>query len=78
MLVFLDGQNYLLRLERDLRDPAGRKPVRLAVRPDHPRYIETVGNSLKDLAAYLIFHQELLLLPRRTPSLPEKVQRRPE
>src|SRR5215212_11531562 len=56
VLVLADGDDDLLRLEGDLRDPAGGEPVGLAVGPHDARDVETVRNSLQDLTAHLLFH----------------------
>jgi hypothetical protein len=59
MLVLANGD--LLRLERDLRDPAGGEPVGLAVRANGAGDVEAVGDGLEDLTSRLLLHALLLL-----------------
>src|ERR671920_1920712 len=62
VLVLANGDDDLLRLEGDLRDPAGGEPVGLAVRAHDTGDVKAVGDGLEDLTACLFFHA---LLPLR-------------
>ena len=69
VLIFADCDDDLLRLEGDLRDPAGSEPVDLAVRANDAGDVEAVGDGLEDLTARLIIHA-LLPLCRNLRSVP--------
>ena len=69
VLIFADCDDDLLRLEGDLRDPAGSEPVELAVRANDAGDVEAVGDGLEDLTARLIIHA-LLPLCRNLRSVP--------
>jgi hypothetical protein len=69
VLVLADGDDDLLRLEGDLRDPAGGEPVDLAVRAHNAGDVEAVGDGLEDLTACLIIYA-LLPLCRNLRSAP--------
>src|SRR5215211_3552402 len=65
VLVLTDGDHDLLRLEGDLRDPAGGEPIGLAVRAYDAGNVEAVRDGLEDLTAHLLVHS---LLPLRNSS----------
>src|SRR5215218_240847 len=63
--VLTDGDDDLLRLEGDLRDPAGGEPVGLAIRAHDAGDVEAVGDRLEDLTSCLLFHAFLPLWRNR-------------